>query len=109
MAAWMRSLHGHLTPGMTVSAAAPELVGAAAALGAMTGPKQPTHTQHPYWNAFGQILSAVNLIYWALNLFFFLIPIFLPMAFKRHLEAEKEAERELEGQQSDAVGRKKWE
>lgn len=109
MAAWVKSVHGYTSPGATVSAAAPELVGAAAALGAMTGPKPASHTAHPYWNAFGQILAATNLIYWALNLLFFLVPIFLPMAFKRHVEAEKEAEEELmQGQHSDA-GRKKWE
>lgn len=40
------------------------------------------------WIMFGRILASVNLGVWAVNLFFFLIPVFLPRAFKKHYELE---------------------
>ena len=48
------------------------------------------------WHLFGRLLAAVNLVFWGFNLFGFLIPVFLPRAFKRHFEMELAAKREEE-------------
>ncbi|GJP48754.1 hypothetical protein CLOM_g8029 [Closterium sp. NIES-68] len=44
-----------------------------------------------YWQLFGRYLAVANLVYWSLNLFGFLLPVFLPRAFKRHFEMEAAA------------------
>ncbi|KAG0579598.1 hypothetical protein KC19_4G109600 [Ceratodon purpureus] len=51
--------------------------------GAQTGPFSPEQ-----WIMFGRILAASNLLIWTLNLFFFLIPVYLPRAFRKHYEME---------------------
>eukprot|EP00850_Spirogloea_muscicola_P002031 SM000007S20991 [mRNA] locus=s7:1339636:1341478:+ [translate_table: standard] len=40
---------------------------------------------------FGRALALANLVFWAFNLFCFLIPMFLPRAFQRHFELQQEA------------------
>lgn len=40
------------------------------------------------WPLFGRCLALANLLFWSLNLFGFLIPFFLPRAFKKHYEME---------------------
>eukprot|EP00897_Mesotaenium_endlicherianum_P010592 jgi/Mesen1/9561/ME000640S08906 len=41
------------------------------------------------WPLFGQVLAVINLAFWSVNLFGFLIPYFLPRAFKRYFEMEQ--------------------
>lgn len=43
------------------------------------------------WPLFGRTLALANLIFWSANLFGFLIPLFLPRAFKKHYEMEAAA------------------
>lgn len=40
------------------------------------------------WILFGRALAASNLIVWTYNLFFFLLPVYLPRTFKKHYEME---------------------
>jgi hypothetical protein len=40
------------------------------------------------WIMFGRYLAMVNMGVWTFNLFFFLIPVFLPRTFKKHYEME---------------------
>jgi hypothetical protein len=43
------------------------------------------------WAWFGRGLAALNLVFWTANLFFFLVPLFVPRAMKAHFLAESEA------------------
>jgi hypothetical protein len=45
-----------------------------------------TRVQDETWIWFGRVLSAANAIYYAINLFGFLIPMFLPRAFESYFE-----------------------
>lgn len=40
------------------------------------------------WTTFGRILAVGNAVFWAFNLFVFLVPVFLPMAFERYFAAK---------------------
>jgi hypothetical protein len=40
------------------------------------------------WIWFGRGLAALNLVFWTANLFFFLVPLFLPRAMKMHFLQE---------------------
>ncbi|GBG78229.1 hypothetical protein CBR_g26263 [Chara braunii] len=47
---------------------------------------------HPWgslWAQSGRLLAMVNLLYWIFNLFGFLLPIYLPRAFKKHYDLER--------------------
>jgi hypothetical protein len=57
--------------------------GAVGMHGAGTGPFSPEQ-----WIMFGRVLAMANLAVWTLNLFFFLIPVYLPRAFRKHYEME---------------------
>jgi signal transduction histidine kinase len=69
------------------------------------------------WLRFGQGLAAVNTIYYTINLFGFLIPMFLPRAFERYFESraaymeekarmKAEAEAEAERKKAEEIERK---
>eukprot|EP00850_Spirogloea_muscicola_P002979 SM000011S19157 [mRNA] locus=s11:1126064:1133426:- [translate_table: standard] len=53
---------------------------------------------------FGRALALANLVFWAFNLFCFLIPMFLPRAFQRHFELQQEAKEQ--SAKSDAEPRR---
>eukprot|EP00897_Mesotaenium_endlicherianum_P010593 jgi/Mesen1/9562/ME000640S08898 len=40
------------------------------------------------WTDFGRLLAIANAVFWSFNLFVFLVPIFLPLAFKKHFELQ---------------------
>eukprot|EP00244_Chara_vulgaris_P002975 TRINITY_DN1529_c0_g1_i1.p1 TRINITY_DN1529_c0_g1~~TRINITY_DN1529_c0_g1_i1.p1 ORF type:complete len:261 (-),score=25.56 TRINITY_DN1529_c0_g1_i1:174-956(-) len=47
---------------------------------------------HPWgslWVQGGKFLAMANLLYWIFNLFGFLLPIYLPRAFKKHYDLER--------------------
>lgn len=73
--------------------------------------------QEKAWLRFGQGLAAVNTIYYTINLFGFLIPMFLPRAFERYFESraaymeekarmKAEAEAEAERKKAEEIERK---
>ena len=41
------------------------------------------------WLFFGRLLAWANMIFWSINLFVFLVPMFLPRAFRKHFEIEE--------------------
>jgi len=49
-------------------------------------PSNPTHSEE-IWFGFGKSLAAGNMIYYTINLFVFLLPMFLPRAFERYFES----------------------
>jgi hypothetical protein len=51
--------------------------------GTDSGPFSPEQ-----WLKFGKYLALANMIVWTFNLFFFLVPVFLPRTFKKHYEME---------------------
>jgi hypothetical protein len=51
--------------------------------GAETGPFAPHQ-----WLKFGRYLAVANMIVWTFNLFFFLVPVFLPRSFRKYNEME---------------------
>jgi hypothetical protein len=51
--------------------------------GAETGPFTPDQ-----WLKFGKYLALTNMVVWTFNLFFFLVPVFLPRTFKKYYEME---------------------
>lgn len=51
--------------------------------GAETGPFSPHQ-----WLKFGRYLALANMIVWTFNLFFFLVPVFLPRSFRKYYEME---------------------
>jgi hypothetical protein len=54
--------------------------------GTETGPFSPKQ-----WIMFGRYLAVMNLIVWAFNLFFFLVPVFLPRTMRKYYEMEMSA------------------
>jgi hypothetical protein len=52
-------------------------------------PAGPISSHH--WILMGRYLAIANLIVWAFNLFFFLIPVFLPRTFRKHYEMDASA------------------
>lgn len=46
--------------------------------------------QDKAWFWFGRVLAVANLVYFSINLFGFLIPRFLPRAFKRYFQERGE-------------------
>ena len=50
--------------------------------------------QDETWIWFGRALSAANAIYYTINLFCFLIPMFLPRAFESYFEDRTNFQRE---------------
>ena len=48
-----------------------------------TGPFSPEQ-----WLLFGRYLAIGNMVVWTFNLFFFLVPVFLPRAFRAYYETE---------------------
>lgn len=46
--------------------------------------------QDKAWFWFGRVLAVANLVYFSINLFGFLIPRFLPRAFKRYFQERAE-------------------
>ncbi|GAU25396.1 hypothetical protein TSUD_70490 [Trifolium subterraneum] len=55
----------------------------------VTLPANP-HFKDKAWFLFGRILAVANLVYFSINLFGFLIPRFLPRAFKRYFQERGE-------------------
>ncbi|KAG0591884.1 hypothetical protein M758_1G212100 [Ceratodon purpureus] len=79
-------------------------------------PKHPTSSEQS-WFWFGQTLVMANTIYYTINLFVFLIPMFLPRAFENYFDSraeyleekakEKEAaEREAERKRAEEIERR---
>ena len=67
--------------------------------------------QEEAWVWFGKSLAAANTIYYTINLFVFLIPMFLPRAFAKYFEsravyleekAKKKSEEEAEAERRKA-------
>ncbi|KAJ1387797.1 putative transmembrane protein [Sesbania bispinosa] len=54
-----------------------------------TLPANP-HLKEKAWFWFGRVLAVANLVYYSINLFGFLIPRFLPRAFKRYFQERGE-------------------
>ncbi|XP_058731085.1 uncharacterized protein LOC131602884 [Vicia villosa] len=48
------------------------------------------HIKDKAWYWFGRVLAVANLVYFSINLFGFLIPRFLPRAFKRYFQEREE-------------------
>ncbi|GLJ41690.1 hypothetical protein SUGI_0862890 [Cryptomeria japonica] len=40
------------------------------------------------WNNYGRALAVANLVFWCFNLFCFLLPVYLPRAFRKYYEEE---------------------
>lgn len=51
--------------------------------GAETGPFSPEQ-----WLKFGKYLALSNMIVWTFNLFFFLVPVFMPRSFRKYYEMD---------------------
>jgi hypothetical protein len=57
----------------------------------MHGSQAQTLFSADQWLKFGKYLALANMVVWTINLFFFLIPVFLPKTFKKHYEMEMSA------------------
>jgi len=72
-------------------------------------PKNPTVNEEA-WMWFGKTLAAVNTVYYTINLFVFLIPMFLPRAFEKYFASRdvylEEKAREEERKKAEEIERK---
>ncbi|KAF3323648.1 hypothetical protein FCM35_KLT12379 [Carex littledalei] len=53
---------------------------------------QDVAVQEAAWVSFGRVLAAANLVYFSINLFGFLIPQFLPRAFRQYFKMQDEVQ-----------------
>jgi hypothetical protein len=60
--------------------------------------------QDEYWIWFGRVLSAANAIYYTINTFGFLIPMFLPRAFESYFQDRAEYKKEHPKQEKTSAG-----
>lgn len=58
------------------------------------------------WYWFGRVLAVANLAYFAINLFCFLIPLFLPRAFERYFKERDEIQGKMAEDKRSAVASK---
>lgn len=58
----------------------------------ITGGGEVVEAVSSYWPFFGRFLAFGNAVYWSFNLFGLLVPVILPLAFRKYVEEESKEE-----------------